>query len=103
MGKSLLVSTLDEIFCGNKELFQGLWIYESSYSYEWETFPVVRIDFGQNTVKNAEKLEQVIDYYLEEIGLEYGLTLRGFDYQTRFHNLIRQLAQTNKIVILIDR
>lgn len=27
-GKSLTVSTLEEIFRGNKELFQGLWIYE---------------------------------------------------------------------------
>ncbi len=27
-GKSLLVSTLKEIFLGHKELFQGLWIYD---------------------------------------------------------------------------
>lgn len=27
-GKSLLVSTLKEIFSGNKELFQDLWIYD---------------------------------------------------------------------------
>ncbi|MBU0765018.1 MAG: AAA family ATPase [Bacteroidetes bacterium] len=26
-GKSLTVSTLKEIFSGNKELFKGLWIY----------------------------------------------------------------------------
>ena len=28
-GKSLMISTLEEIFLGHKELFQGLWIYES--------------------------------------------------------------------------
>ncbi len=26
-GKSLLISTLDEIFQGNKELFKGLWLH----------------------------------------------------------------------------
>jgi Predicted AAA-ATPase len=26
-GKSLLVSTLKEIFSGNKQLFEGLWVY----------------------------------------------------------------------------
>ena len=41
-GKSLLVSTLDEIFSGNKELFKGLWIYESDW--KWEKFPIIRID-----------------------------------------------------------
>ncbi len=29
-GKSLLISTLFEIFSGNKELFKNLWIYELS-------------------------------------------------------------------------
>ena len=29
-GKSLTLSVLDEIFSGNKELFRGLWIYDSS-------------------------------------------------------------------------
>ncbi len=39
-GKSLLISTLAEIFRGNKELFQGLWLYESDY--QWQTYPVIR-------------------------------------------------------------
>jgi hypothetical protein len=30
-GKSLLVSTLKEILCGNKELFHNLWISNSDY------------------------------------------------------------------------
>ncbi|WP_456471177.1 AAA family ATPase, partial [Caminibacter sp.] len=33
-GKSLLISTLKHIFLANKELFKGLWIYDSDY--EWE-------------------------------------------------------------------
>jgi len=99
-GKSLMISTLEQIFKGNKELFQGLWIYESDYV--WQTHPVIRFDFSRNTVNSAAKLEQLIDYYVEEIALEHGLTLRGFDYQSRFDNLIRQLGKETQVVILID-
>jgi hypothetical protein len=99
-GKSLLISTLDEIFRGNKELFQGLWIYQSAY--QWEVRPVIRIDFSRHTVSDAKTLVQIIDYYLEEIAQDYGLVLKGFSYQSRFQNLIRQLAQTSRVVILID-
>ncbi|GIW23111.1 MAG: hypothetical protein KatS3mg068_2118 [Candidatus Sericytochromatia bacterium] len=42
-GKSLLISTLKEIFLGNKELFKDLWIYDK---IEWEKHPVIHIDFS---------------------------------------------------------
>ncbi len=100
-GKSLTVSTLEEVFGGNKELFRGLWLYESDYS--WQVFPVIRLDFSRNTVQSAAKLEEVIDYYLAKLARAAGITLLGIDYQTRFEDLIEQLARTNgKVVILVD-
>jgi len=39
-GKSLLISTLAEIFSGNKELFKGLWIYDK---IEWSKYPVIHM------------------------------------------------------------
>ena len=42
-GKSLLVSTLAEIFSGNKELFAGFAI--SSLPYDWKKHPVIKIVF----------------------------------------------------------
>jgi len=33
-GKSLLISTLNEIFEGKKKLFKGLWIYKTDYAWE---------------------------------------------------------------------
>jgi len=53
-GKSLAVSTLEEIFNGNKELFKGLWIYESDY--QWESYPVIRMDFGRRGCSNKRRL-----------------------------------------------
>lgn len=90
-GKSLLISTLEEVFLGSKALFQKLWLYGSDY--QWQTYPVIRLDFSLNTVKTATALEQVIDYYLGRIAQSYGIPLQGFDYQSRFQDLIQQLAQ----------
>jgi len=102
-GKSLLISTLEEIFLGNKELFRGLWLYTSDY--QWTAHPVIRLDFSRHSVKNAETLERVIDYFVEELARTHQITLRGFDYQSRFDNLVVQLSEKfapNKVVILID-
>lgn len=100
-GKSLMLSTLEEIFLGNRTLFQGLWI--DSSDYVWQSYPVIRLDFSANAVKSATNLEQVIDYYIEGFAQQYGIILRGFDYQSRFGNLIQQLAaEDKKVVILID-
>ena len=102
-GKSLLISTLEEIFLGNKELFRGLWLYASDY--EWTSHPVIRLDFSRHPVKNAETLEQVIDYFTQELARTHAITLRGFDYQSRFDNLVVQLSEKfapHKVVILID-
>ncbi|WLE95470.1 MAG: AAA family ATPase [Candidatus Electrothrix communis] len=70
-GKSLLISTLDEIFQGNKELFKGLWFYDSPY--QWQPHPVIRIDFSRHAIKNAAELERVLEYFLEEIAEDHGI------------------------------
>lgn len=99
-GKSLLISTLAEILSGNKELFKGLWIYESDY--DWAEYPIIRIDFSDLPITNAEELKLTLDHILEEQAQLYGLTLTGFNFQTKFRSLIRQIAETEQVVILID-
>ena len=42
-GKSLLVSTLQHIFQGHKELFRGLWIEDK---IDWQPRPVLVINFN---------------------------------------------------------
>lgn len=101
-GKSLFVSTLEEIFRANKELFANLYIAETDY--HWETHPIIRLDFSTMSVETAAKLEQSIDYELQRIATEYGIgeSLGGFDFKSRLQDLIRKLSQTNQVVILID-
>ena len=39
-GKSLLVNTFKELFLGNEQLFQGLWIHDK---WDWsKTYPVIQ-------------------------------------------------------------
>lgn len=101
-GKSLLISTLEEIFRGHKELFRGLWIYESDY--QWESYPVIQLDFALQSVKTAEETEQAIIAVLNRVAADYGLTLTGYDHQSLFADLTRQLAaiHNGKVVLLID-
>jgi hypothetical protein len=42
-GKSLLINTFKELFKGNKEIFEGLYIYDK---WDWsKTNPVIHLDF----------------------------------------------------------
>jgi hypothetical protein len=54
-GKSLLVSTMDELFRGNKHLFEGLYIYDK---WDWsQQYPVIRIDWTQIPHSTLEEME----------------------------------------------
>lgn len=50
-GKSLLVTTLKEIFSGNKELFKELWIYDK---IEFKKYPIIHLDFSDMSLGNWE-------------------------------------------------
>lgn len=70
-GKSLLISTLKEIFSGNRELFKDLWIYDK---IDWTEYPVIHIDLTTLAYDNAEMLKQSIENTLDQIGKSFGLT-----------------------------
>ncbi|MCK5508065.1 MAG: ATP-binding protein [Desulfobacterales bacterium] len=99
-GKSLLISTLNEIFVGEKELFKELWIYRSDYS--WEKYPVVRIDFSKKKAENREDLKGFILNQLKNIANKYSVSLECDQYDEAFDELLTKLGEINKVVILID-
>ena len=99
-GKSLLLSTLEAIFLGQRELFKGLWI--DSVDHAWEPHPVIRIDFSQFRVEDAGMLKVKLEERIQEVAVSYGVTCNIGDYQKQFRDLIRQLSDKGKVVVLID-
>ncbi len=103
-GKSLMISTLSELFHGNRELFKGLWIDEQT-DYAWTAYSVIRLDLSATQVSTADELQKFLDFELARIAQANGVELLGYNSSTRFRELIRQLAtktEAQGVVILID-
>ncbi|GHT56593.1 ATPase AAA [Bacteroidia bacterium] len=101
-GKSLLVSTMEEIFKGNKALFKGLWIENN---WDWTvSHPVIRIDFGGMAFDTPEALVRSLMASLKEVAQAYEIVLEAEDVAYRFRELIHKLHQSQKqqVVILVD-
>lgn len=110
-GKSLFVSTLEEIAKGNKELFKNCWIGKSDY--KWAKYPVIRLSFSDLSNKTPEKLEEDLKKSLYNIALQYNIASKmtnpiGEDsVQSYCRSLIESLIGLGKgyekeVVVLID-
>lgn len=99
-GKSLLVSTLKEIFLGNKELFKGLWIYDK---IEWSESPIIHIDFTDMLyTEGIDGFKISFLSNIKRIGKSYNIELEENNYKDAFKELIINLSVNGKVVILID-
>ena len=93
-GKSLLISTLEEIFKGNKDLFEDLAIAKTDY--DWQEYPVIRIDFSTIPKDNREMLEQGLQRELERIAENYNLKIQEKLTTDYFKSLIQELKKNSK-------
>ncbi len=99
-GKSLFISTLEELFDGNRELFNGLWITGSDY--EWPVHPVIRLDLSLYPSATPDDLKENLKLYLQYVAEKYHVTLHPGPYYAQFGDLIRQLSVETQVVVLID-
>jgi hypothetical protein len=101
-GKSLLLDTISEAFKGNKELFRGLWIYESGY--EFIKHPVVRIDMGNISNETTEVLKGSLVSDLRRKIKAEELDINDGHPADMFKQLIEDLSVKygQKVVVLID-
>ncbi|MBR4208116.1 MAG: AAA family ATPase [Lachnospiraceae bacterium] len=101
-GKSLAVSIFDAIFRGKKDLFRDLKIYDMDY--DWEVYPVIRLDFASEVLLTKEQFDQSLKESLKWIAKEYGITEDNGSPAVFFKKLIRSLKKkTGKnVVLLID-
>ncbi len=100
-GKSLLLSTIEYIYQGQKELFKGLYIYNK---WDWEdVYPVIRIDFAKD-ISDKEKLIKRIKEELRKNYMYYEMEMKEEDEIFLLEELIIMLSKKYKkqVVVLID-
>ena len=72
-GKSLTVSALKALFGGRRELFEGLYIDGTDWS--WEKYPVIHFEFNDLTVTSIDEFSQDLEHHVEDrlrdAGYEY--------------------------------
>ena len=99
-GKSLTLSTFEEIFLGTRELFQGLAIYDKPF--EWKEHPIIRIDLGSRQAKSGEELDRLLSYAVQDAAARYDFELTREGCAAQFEELVNALAKRERVVILID-
>jgi hypothetical protein len=102
-GKSLFLDTLQDIFEGKKELFEGLYIYDK---WDWETaYPVIKISFGAGVVKSLDDIDDTIQEVIEINEKRLGLAcINNTKHKKCLGELIRTAYEkyNRKVVILVD-
>ncbi len=100
-GKSLLTSTIEAYFQGERDLFQGLEI--EKLEERWESFPVFRFDLSASNYDDPSKLAMKINMFLSRWEEEYGIKSCG-GISERFSNLLYYAKQKTgkRSVVLID-
>ena len=102
-GKSLMLSTLECLFRGQRELFKGLAI--DQMDYDWESYPILHFNFGTMDVTTFEAFQAGfvarVQEVIEDAKATYNPALAPND---NFSRAIKALARDRgkPVVILID-
>ena len=101
-GKSLLLDTISEAFGGDRELFAGLWIYDSDYSFA--RHPVISLDMSNISNKTPDTLEESIASALARRIQDEGLGITDKIPSDMFKHMIEGLYKKygQRVVVLID-
>ena len=102
-GKSLLTSTLESYFKGERELFEGLKIME--LEREWEQYPVIRLDLSMaKSQEDADALRRALLFQVRPHCERYGIDVQELTPGQCLTSIIQQAyQQTGKqVVIIVD-
>ena len=102
-GKSLMLSTLECLFRGQRELFKGLAI--DKLDYDWAEYPVLHFNFGTMKVETLELFtQQFVERVSRSIEAAGGIYNPAVTPDTNFADAIQKLAKERgkPVVVLID-
>lgn len=101
-GKSLLISTMQSIFEGKRELFKDLAI--NQLDYDWTVRPVIRIDFSGVNRSTPENFLLSLRKYLLDEATKFGINIDLTDQPSdMLRTLVKQIhTMQGPVVLLVD-
>lgn len=101
-GKSLLISTIEAYFRGQKDLFKGLAM--EKLESEWKEYPVLHLDLNSKKYEDKLSSTAILNQHLEKWEQMYGDEKKDRSPEERFSYLIEKISITTgrNVVVLID-
>ena len=97
-GKSLMCSTIDALFEGKRELFDGLYI--SKTDYDFEKYPVIHFDFANLPTENYDCFVKGLQDKIENQAERIGLSVKRSAPSTMLSDIFEEAEK--ELVITID-
>ncbi len=101
-GKSLLLTTIEALFKGKRELFRGLAI--DSMEWDWQPHEVLHLDLNLRNYREEDSLTSILDVNLKHWEKLYNIEKESDKLVDRFASVIRKAYEISGrgVVILID-
>lgn len=101
-GKSLFLSTLRYFFEGRRDLFEGLYI--DSTDWTWDEYPVLYFDLNTDRYFESDQLDELLENLFCRWEKKYGAENIGLGHSQRFNNIIEAAHRKTgrQVVILVD-
>jgi len=103
-GKSLLCSTIESLFKGEKDLFQGLFITKTDW--EWKEHPIIHLEFAARDYTNngVEVLIDTLNNQLDLVCEKNDINVERSNFvDGRFALIIKKLSDKHgQVVVVVD-
>lgn len=102
-GKSLLITTMEAYFSGQKELFEGLYIYDKET--QWLEYPVIKISFARDNFEQEGHLEICLNEILTPYEKKYDVKVdENTTFAIRLERIIKSAYEKTslQVVVLVD-
>ena len=103
-GKTLMCWTLDALFSGKRELFEGLAI--SKTDWDWESYPVIHLDMSNvDTAHGIEGVDESLRQYTKDFACKYGIDVSDITLPGgMLRRIITNLSEIRgkPVVVIVD-
>ena len=101
-GKSLMISTIESFFSGERELFSGL--YVDSVDWDWQKHPILHLDLNTAKYDCKEALDNMLEEFLARHEAVYGRNEYERSFGLRLQGVLRRIFEKTglRTVVLVD-